>query len=206
MRPLTVFGKFSRLLITSVFSMGLITACSEGSNFSGGNGKAEAKKPKAEQNSDSTPVKPSKQESLDNENEETEDSNLDDETVQPEVIDDDIKLPENTIVKGSFRVWTVPADPAPMQKYDIYIDVKIPASATNYTKEDLSGDVIGTDGYRQPIGRDANFLGKVMQRFESFPGRATLIISVPGALNLVKDTIKIKSTLLNEAQNIEIVF
>ena len=76
----------------------------------------------------------------------------------------------------------------------------------NYTRQDLSGRVTGTDGYQQAIGRDADDMGEMTQQFEALQGRATLVISVPGALNLVKDTINIKSTILSEEQDIEIIF
>lgn len=199
-----------------LLSVTLSAACGSGSSFSGGGTKDKPAKNSVDAKKDDKP-RPAKPVAKDPEEQETtpfkedesetnQSEDLGEETIVPEKQPEDIKLPENTIVKGSFRVWTVPADPEPLMAYDIYIDVKLPSNATDYTKNDLSGAVIGTDGYEQPIGRDAVSVGIKSQRFESFPGRATLIISVPGALNLVKDTINIRSDLLNESQNIEIVF
>jgi len=216
MPKLTGFSQLTRLLFIAVLSIATLTACGSGSNFSGGNKKAETKKPQAAKKADATPAEsPPKKLGKDSEDDKNDTEGaqkdpkdrLDDETITPPIIlDDEIKLPKNTIVKGSFRVWTIPADPAPMEAYAIYIDVKLPSNTVNYSRQDLSGQVVGTDGYVQTIGRDAGLWGEKFQRFESFQGHATLIISVPGAVNLVKDTINIHSTLLNESQNIEIVF
>jgi hypothetical protein len=197
-----------------LLSITLTAACGSGSSFSGGGAKEKPAKKSVDAKKDdkARPAKPKEKEPEEQEttpfteeNPEAEED-LGEETVVPENPPEDVKLPENTIVKGSFRVWTVPADPEPLMAYDIYIDIKLPSNASDYSKDDLSGAVVGTDGYQQPIGRDALSMGIKSQRFESFQGRATLIISVPGALNLVKDTIDIRSDLLNESQNIEIVF
>ncbi len=57
------------------------------------------------------------------------------------------------VTKGSFTVYTIPADPQPKQDYDVVIEVKLPASATNYSASDLSGCVIGTDKYVYVMNR-----------------------------------------------------
>lgn len=194
----------------SIFVILAVTGCGSGSNFSGGGTKAKP----AQKTADAKPAeKPGKTDTPpkgDNEDidaaNEVDDTDLDQETVSPDTTDDDIQLPDNAIVKGSFRAWTVPADPEPFAAYEIYIDIKLPSSNSNYTQNDLSGSVIGTDGYTQPIGRDALTVGFHGQRFDVQNGRATLILVVPGALNLVKDTINIRSDILNESQAIEIVF
>lgn len=201
----------------ALLSVALTTACGSGSSFSGGGSKEKpAKKSddaraEKEKEKEKPPVrkpekKSEKQETTPFPEDEKGDVDLGNDTVVPETPPEDIKLPEKTVVKGSFRVWTIPADPEPLMAYDIYIDVKLPSNVSTYSRNDLSGRVVGTDGYDQPIGRDALAVGIKSQRFESYLGRATLIISVPGALNLVKDTINIRSDLLSESQSIEIVF
>lgn len=115
-------------------------------------------------------------------------------------------IPADAVVQGSFTVWTVPADPAPAEPYTIMIEVKLPSSAVNYSVQDLSGMVIGTDGYEQPLGASAGFLGDAMQNMSVSAGSARLSVVVPGAEQLVRDTIDVRSTILNEQQRIELVF
>jgi hypothetical protein len=115
-------------------------------------------------------------------------------------------IPADAVVQGSFTVWTVPADPAPAEPYTIMIEVRLPSNAVNYSVQDLSGMVIGTDGYEQPLGSSAGFLGEAMQNMTVGAGSARLSVMVPGAEQLVRDTIDVRSTLLNEQQRIELVF
>ncbi|MEM1062625.1 MAG: hypothetical protein AAGJ97_09920, partial [Planctomycetota bacterium] len=58
---------------------------------------------------------------------------------------------DKTVTKGSFTVWTVPSDPEPRQNYVIVIEIKVPKRVRQYRRSDLSGVVIGTDDYRQPL-------------------------------------------------------
>ncbi|RYZ57754.1 MAG: hypothetical protein EOP07_09040 [Proteobacteria bacterium] len=105
------------------------------------------------------------------------------------------------IKKGSFTVWTVPKDPIPFVDYSIYIRVSLPTNTTNYSINDLEGYLIGTDEYEQAFGR-----GYKPASFETDLDSALVQIRVPGSFNQVRDTIQVKSTLLNEEQDIEIVF
>lgn len=114
--------------------------------------------------------------------------------------------PPNAVVQGSFTVYTIPSDPSPGQSYDIIIEVKLPAHVTSIDKNDLSGRVIGTDGYTQSIGSSADVFDAQDQRFTFVPGRATLTVPVPGAFDFVKDTIEVRSRTLNEGQTITITF
>ena len=104
------------------------------------------------------------------------------------------------ITKGSFTVWTVPEDPGPGQSYWIVIQVKHKKALVNYTRTDLSGTVVGTDNYRALIAshQPAKFLVK--------SNMARLALKIPGGAKLVKDVIKIKSSMLNEAQTVTITF
>jgi hypothetical protein len=108
--------------------------------------------------------------------------------------------PPGSVTKGSFTVWTEPSDPAPFQNYTVVIEVKLPANTASYTASDLSGAVEGTDGYLQTIGNGET------QPFEHLGSIAHLRLMVPGAAQLVRDNVKIYSTLLHEQQTIGIEF
>ncbi len=109
------------------------------------------------------------------------------------------------ITKGSFTVYTVPANPEPRQDYKIHIEVKLPSGTKNYQRSDLSGTVNGTDNYFRDI---AVSLGGFFSgdSFSVAGEVAKLVLQIPGAEVLVKDTIHVRSQLLNEEQNIAIVF
>ncbi|NBQ52825.1 MAG: hypothetical protein EBU49_04505, partial [Proteobacteria bacterium] len=66
---------------------------------------------------------------------------------------------------------------------------------------DLSGTLIGTDGYTHTIGYDVD-----LEEFMSGKGSAELIIFVPGAFRGVNDTLRVTSRALNESQTISIRF
>jgi hypothetical protein len=111
-------------------------------------------------------------------------------------------MPESgkAITKGSFTVWTIPEDPAPGQNYLIIIQVKLPDRITRYRRSDLKGTVVGTDGYEQFIpGRRRGYLPVK-------DNKAQLVVFVPAAESLVRDTIKVSSKILKEKQTLEIEF
>ncbi len=108
------------------------------------------------------------------------------------------------VTKGSFTAWTEPQDPKPNEDYSIVILIRLPERVNKYRVSDLSGQVIGTDRYRQSIP------GAEMLRTTTYlpvqQGMAQIVVKVPGAARLVKDTIRLKSKLLNEEQDLEIEF
>lgn len=109
-------------------------------------------------------------------------------------------IPKYAVTKGSFSAWTDPKDPEPGRSYEIVIQFRLPGNVKSYKGSDLTGMVIGTDGYKQVIK---------FSRTESFPvqdGNIQVRIRVPGADRLVRDTIRIESKLLHEKQMIEIEF
>ena len=124
--------------------------------------------------------------------------------------------------KGSFSVWTVPTDPRPGQEYRIVIQVRLPKSVRRYRAMDLSGDVLGTDDYRQQIPWDPRWVRRTDVALTMRNGRLVplrrgdflairdrltqLVIRVPPARRLVRDRITIRSRLLKEQQVLEIVF
>ena len=121
--------------------------------------------------------------------------------------DDDVAISlgepgKNAVVKGSFTAWTVPDDPKPGQDYRIFIRIKTPGHLKDdYPLNDLTGLVLGTDGYRQvvPGPRSPKSL-RIKQGYAQFH------VTVPGAYRLVRDKIRVHSRLLEEEQLLEIVF
>ncbi len=121
---------------------------------------------------------------------------------------------------GSFSAWTVPKDPGPGEDYKIVIMVKVPEKRTLYPISDLSGEVIGTDGFRLeiPFGKFRDRYGTRIQsrgllafprrndRVRVVDGSVQIVVDIPGATRLVKDTIEVKSRMLDEDQTLEIEF
>jgi hypothetical protein len=116
-----------------------------------------------------------------------------------------INVPSFAVTKGSFSVWTEPKDPNPGQNYRIVISVKLPTNVRAYRTNDLSGLVIGTDGYRLQIQKG---LKEALTPAKLTPvdGAVQVRVAVPGARKLVRDTIEVKSKFLKEEQQIEIEF
>jgi len=126
------------------------------------------------------------------------------------------------VTKGSFSVWTVPKDPKPEQEYRIVIQIRLPKIVRRYRATDLTGEVRGTDSYRQQIPWDPRWVGRTdvaltvrdgklvgLRKGDFLPvvNRVTqLVVRVPPARRLVRDRIRIRSRLLKEEQELEIVF
>ena len=113
----------------------------------------------------------------------------------------------NVVKAGSFTAWTIPPDPRPRQNYLIVIQVDLPPELRlrRYPKRDLYGTVKGTDGYRQVLpANDA----RDRRGFLPIKNNKTqIVVAVPGAKEkLTKDRIKVGSRLLNESQELELVF
>ena len=124
------------------------------------------------------------------------------------------KKGKNAVTKGNFTAWTVPDDPRPGQPYFIFIEVNVPKKIRRYDSKDLTGHVIGTDGYTTPIGFHGG--GRVTPEGRYHPrkyyGRFNRrkkqrVIRIPPARGaLVEDTIKVRSKILKEEQSLKIVF
>jgi hypothetical protein len=116
------------------------------------------------------------------------------------------RMPGKAVTKGSFTAWTFPEDPKPREDYLIVIQIQLPASVTDYKKEDITGYMEGDDGYRTPIGDyrgnkfDKKYYGDFDMRAKQF------VIKIPGAAAKVKDVIQVRSKVLKEEQVLEIVF
>ena len=141
---------------------------------------------------------------------------------------DGIRLlePGNAVRKGSFSAWTIPIaqrfgekpqagdSPRPGQAYFIVIQVQVPDGRRTYKVNDLSGKIVGTDGYQQLIPAQAFVQDKSGRLVRAQIGRllpiidgvVQILIQVPGADALVKDTVSVKSRSLNEQQTLELIF
>ncbi|NQV24978.1 MAG: hypothetical protein HQ518_11490 [Rhodopirellula sp.] len=131
-------------------------------------------------------------------------------------------MPEGgkAVSKGSFSAWTVPEDPKPGRDYMIVIRIRLPEETKQYHISDLSGKVEGTDLYVQYLPFDptrkelvpASERGgriiklKSTSRLPVIKNHVQIMIPVPGASRLIRDTIHLKSRMLNEDQRLEIVF
>jgi hypothetical protein len=104
------------------------------------------------------------------------------------------------VIKGNFAAWTVPEDPTPKEAYKIVIQIKLPSHVKRYALTDLSGLIEGTDQYKQTIPQNVRGFLPVVDH------QTQLVVEVPGAEALVKDTITIRSRVLSESQTLEIVF
>lgn len=111
-----------------------------------------------------------------------------------------LNIPKYAVTKGSFSAWTDPKDPEPGFSYQIVIQFRLPANVKVYRGSDLTGMVIGTDGYKQAIRLSKN------ETFTVQDGSVQIRQVVPGAAKLVRDTIRVESKLLREKQVIEIEF
>jgi hypothetical protein len=141
-------------------------------------------------------------------------------------------VPGNAVRKGSFTAWTVPIytanfpkrfgdpepkpgdSPRPKQPYHIIIQIKVPRNKTTYALvSDLTGTVVGTDGYRQKIPENTMVLAADGKTFvvprgsvRVKNGLVHIQIFVPGAERLIRDTIEVSSKMLKEEQTLELVF
>lgn len=131
-------------------------------------------------------------------------------------------MPEGgkVVSKGSFSAWTVPEDPEPRKDYMIVIRIRLPEKTKLYRISDLSGKVEGSDYYVQhlPFDPERKDLiprtergGQIVQvrkndRLRVIKNHVQIMIPVKGAASLVRDAIQVKSRMLKEDQQLEIVF
>ena len=141
-----------------------------------------------------------------------------------------IAEPKNAIRAGNFSVWCWPIIgprllgevkhgtpgefPRPGQHYSIVIRMRVPKGRSSVSIRDFKGTVRGTDSYRQNIPEDTFFYSaagrltptRVRPRIPVIDGTVELIVRVPGANAYVRDTIKIYSEILDEEQELELIF
>lgn len=133
-----------------------------------------------------------------------------------------LKVPESglAVTKGSFTAFTIPAKPKANESYTIVIEIRVPKSTRKYRVSDLSGLVVGSDGYEQKLPFDSRapyatgypIKNEQVERItgdsvlDVVDNRVQLLIKVPGAAQLVKDQIRIRSKRLSEEQTLTLVF
>ncbi|HVV98842.1 MAG TPA: hypothetical protein VHB77_00810 [Planctomycetaceae bacterium] len=101
------------------------------------------------------------------------------------------------VSKGSFTAWTVPEDPAPGETYSIVIQVDYGKAGKQQRWGDVTGTVVGTDGYRKTFNsKNSLYISKAGQ----------IIVKIPGAAENIRDVINVRSEILKESQQLEIVF
>jgi hypothetical protein len=133
-----------------------------------------------------------------------------------------LKVPKSglAVTKGSFTAFTIPASPKPGQQYAIVIEVRLPEDVRRFRVSDLSGEVRGSDKYSQKIPYDGRYdkaSGYPTKDKKIIPLNASsildvvdnkvqIVVKVPGAARLVKDTITIRSRKLKEEQELTLIF
>ncbi len=133
-----------------------------------------------------------------------------------------LKVPKSglAVTKGSFTAFTIPANPKPGEMYSIVIEVRLPDDVKRFRVADLTGEVKGSDKYTQKIPYDtrtpnASGYPTANERIvrldastvlDVIDNKVQIVIKVPGAARLVKDTIKIRSRKLKEEQELTLVF
>lgn len=112
----------------------------------------------------------------------------------------DAMLPRHAVSLGSFSVWTVPENPEPGEPYKVVIRAKVPDSLTRYPVTDLQGVVVGSDGYRKLIP------GSMRGFLPIHGGYIQFEVPIVAADQDIKDTVWIRSRMLNEQQKLLIEF
>jgi hypothetical protein len=113
---------------------------------------------------------------------------------------DPAPVPPHAVTSGRFSAWTEPASPKPGQPYRIVILVRLPSHITRYYSSDLTGMVIGFDGYRKVIR------SLPRQQLPLVNHTARIAIPVVGSEHGWKDTIVVYSGILRERRVLELVY
>ncbi|MCX6124152.1 MAG: hypothetical protein NTV34_05305 [Proteobacteria bacterium] len=118
-------------------------------------------------------------------------------------------IPEGSRTQGSFSVWTDPSRPNENQDFKLFVRLKLPTNLKTLAKEDITGELNGSDGYFQSLHGTSGTIkfkaeyGFATQifAFEPAAGLAQLGLSIPGRGAGVKDVLTIKSVVANESQS-----
>lgn len=139
-----------------------------------------------------------------------------------------LELPQNAVQAGSFAAWWIPkierygevVEPGQLpregQDYRIYVQIAVPKERKTYSVDDLSGEIVGTDGYKQLIPQRAWVMDDKGNLVRAVGGRsylpvrdgvAEIVFKVEAASKAgVQDTIRIRSRLLDEEQSLTLIF
>jgi hypothetical protein len=111
-----------------------------------------------------------------------------------------IPVPSHATTSGRFTAWTEPPCPRPGQSYRIIVLVRLPERIQRYYSSDLTGMVIGSDGYRKYIR------GSSQEALPLTNHTARLVIPVVGSDRGFKDTVVVQSRILRERRVLELVY
>ena len=105
------------------------------------------------------------------------------------VITESLDIPDDSITKGVYTIWTEPSDPRPFENYFVYIRISKPINVNQ-----LEGSLIGTDTYEEcygamNTGRDCYV---VPEQLTAPDGNSLFRTYVPGSFMMVEDTINVK--------------
>jgi hypothetical protein len=100
------------------------------------------------------------------------------------------------------------------QAYFIVIQIKVDPRRKTYLIGDLIGSVVGTDGYTQKVPEGMYILNdeglpvkvKKSKPIKVVDSTVQLLMRVPGAKSEVRDNIYLKSKMLKEEQNLQLIF
>lgn len=106
--------------------------------------------------------------------------------------------PTRAKIVGAFSAWTEPEYPSPGEPYVIVIQVTLPERITRYPSSDLSGVIMGADGFRKFIQ------GSKTEPLEIIEHTARIRVPVVGSERGRKDSIVIQSRILRQRQLIEL--
>ncbi|MCA9224695.1 MAG: hypothetical protein KDA47_03755 [Planctomycetales bacterium] len=111
-----------------------------------------------------------------------------------------VPTPPHAVTSGNFTAWTEPPLPLPGQPYRIVIMVRLPLRVKEYPSDDLTGVVVGSDGYRKIIR------GSPYEMLPIDHHTARIEIPVVGSERGYKDTIMVQSKILRERRNLELTY
>lgn len=107
---------------------------------------------------------------------------------------------ERAVSSGNFLVWVEPAVPFAGEPYCVYVQIRLPERVKRYSRTDLTGVLIGSDGYRKSIS------GPEREDIPLIANTATIVIHVVGAARPEADTLVIRSRLLRQQKTIRLVY
>ena len=135
-------------------------------------------------------------------------------------------LPPNAVQAGNFAAWWIPlaqrygevVEPGQLprigQNYHIHVQIQVPAERGSFRVDDLTGEITGTDGYKQNIpdrawvydddGKLARATGRMLPVRDRI---VEIVFKVTASSKAgVRDTIRIRSHLLDEEQLLTLEF
>lgn len=101
-------------------------------------------------------------------------------------------FPATAQSSGAFTVWTIPEKIVEHENFKIVIVIRLPKDAERYTANDLTGEIRGSDDYRQRVAF------KSVDDIQLKNGYAEVQVLVPGTVRGTRTEITIQSELIGE--------